>query len=361
MEYCPDICGASTQSRIGDSPGFINCFLIVPNFWTRIGALNLQRLKRRPKHKMKILVVDDSRLIRQIVTECLKGYGHEIVYAENGYEGLQYVADHSIDLILMDVEMPNLNGIEATKAIRELKKADWFPIIFLTTRDDDTTFSNGIMAGGDAYLLKPIKPLRLQHTIVAMERIYLMRQKLKQAQQEMQKLNQELEHLSLYDQLTGLANRRYFDNTLDRQFALASRHKSPLSLIICDVDFFKIYNDSYGHQKGDECLSKVGKVLAEQAKRPTDLACRYGGEEFTVILPTTNLQGAKFIAENMRQAVFDCGIPHLGSKVADRVSLSLGVATYNGQYPKAMELTKAADSALYKAKERGRNRVEVAQ
>lgn len=309
---------------------------------------------------MKILIVDDSRLIRQIVTECLKHFGHDLAYAENGSECLKYVAEHNVDLILMDVEMPNLNGVEATKAIRELKQADWFPIIFLTTRDDDVTFTNGIMAGGDAYLLKPINPLRLQHTIVAMERIYLMRQRLKQAQQEMEKLNQELEHLSLYDQLTGLANRRHFDNTLEAQFAWARRHKSPLSLIICDVDFFKIYNDSYGHQQGDDCLAQVGRILQAQTKRPTDLACRYGGEEFTVILPETHAQGARTFAENLRLAVLDQAIPHAGSKVSDRVSLSLGAATYIGQYQRAMELTKAADRALYKAKENGRNRVESA-
>ena len=187
-----------------------------------------------------------------------------------------------------------------------------------------------------------------------------MRQKLKRAQQETQKLNQELEHLSYYDQLTGLANRRHFDNTLERQFAWARRHKSPLSLIICDVDFFKIYNDSYGHQQGDDCLSKVGKVLREQARRPTDLACRYGGEEFTVILPETNLLGARVLGESLRQAVYEQAIPHSGSKVADRVSLSLGVATYHGQYHQVAELLKAADEALYKAKEHGRNRMEVA-
>ena len=309
---------------------------------------------------MKILVADDSRLIRQIVTECLKDFEHDLVYAENGVDCLQCVTNHNVDLILMDVEMPNLNGIDATKAIRELKDSDWFPIIFLTTKDDDKAYADGIMAGGDAYLLKPINPLRLRHTIVAMERIYLMRQKLKLAQQEMQKLNQELEHLSLYDELTGLANRRHFDNTLSQQFAWARRNKLPLSLIICDVDFFKIYNDSYGHQQGDDCLSKVGKVLQDHARRPTDLACRYGGEEFAIILPETNLQGAKWVAEDIRQAIFDQAIPHRGSKVADRVSMSLGVALYNGQYHQANELINAADGALYKAKEQGRNRVEVA-
>lgn len=309
---------------------------------------------------MKILVADDSRLIRQIVTECLKYSEHDVVYAENGFECVQYITHNSVDLILMDVEMPQLNGFEATKAIRELKKDDWFPIIFLTTRDDDTAYANGIMAGGDAYLLKPINPSRLQYTIVAMERIYRMRQKLKQAQQELQKLNQELQHLSLYDQLTGLANRRHFDNTLTQQFALARRNKSPLCLIICDVDFFKIYNDSYGHQQGDGCLSKVGSILQSWARRPTDLACRYGGEEFAVILPDTPLQVAKTVAENIRHAIFEQAIPHAGSKVADRVTMSLGVAIYNGQYQQPKELITAADDALYKAKQRGRNRVEVA-
>jgi diguanylate cyclase (GGDEF)-like protein len=126
------------------------------------------------------------------------------------------------------------------------------------------------------------------------------------------------------------------------------------------VDFFKIYNDTYGHQQGDACLSQIGKVLAKQANRPTDLACRYGGEEFTVILPDTPAQGARLVAESIRQAIFEQQMPHSGSKVAGYVSLSLGVATYNGQFRQSVEMTKAADAALYVAKEHGRNRVEVA-
>lgn len=309
---------------------------------------------------MKILVVDDSKTIRMLVAECLKTLGHEVAYAENGYDCLQYVADQVVDLILMDVEMPTLNGFDATKAIREIKKDDWFPIIFLTTHSDDDSFANGILAGGDAYLLKPLNPLRLQLTVIAMERIYLMRQKLFNAQKALQHLNLELERLSLFDQLTGLANRRNFDNTLERQFAGAKRNKSPLSVIICDVDFFKIYNDTYGHQQGDDCLAQIGKILAGQTKRANDLACRYGGEEFTVILPDTNSPGAVTVAESIRQAIFAQKVLHSGSKVANYVSLSLGVATYNGQFRQPAEITKAADVALYKAKEQGRNRVEVA-
>jgi diguanylate cyclase (GGDEF)-like protein len=308
---------------------------------------------------MKILIVDDSKSIRMLVAECLKTLGHEVNYAENGADCLQFVADNAVDLILMDVEMPNINGVEATKAVRELKKDDWFPIIFLTTHSDDDSFANGILAGGDAYLLKPLNPLRLQLTVLAMERIYLMRQKLYNTQKQLQQANLELERLSLYDQLTGLANRRNFDNSLSRQFAWARRNKSPLSVIIGDVDYFKLFNDRYGHQQGDECLSKVAQAIAGQTKRPNDLACRYGGEEFTVILPETNLQGARAVAESIREAVFEKNIPHAASRVADRVSMSLGVATYNGQFRDGSEITRAADAALYNAKESGRNRVEV--
>jgi len=307
---------------------------------------------------MKVLVVDDSKVIRMLVAECITSLGHEIIHAVNGEEAVKYIKNNSVDLVLMDVEMPEMNGFQATSAIRALKPDDWFPIIFLTTKQDDDSFTSGILAGGDAYLAKPINPLRLQLTITAMERIYVMRQKLQIAQNGLLKANKELEYLAMYDQLTGLANRRNFDETLERQFNLAKRNKVPLSVIICDIDFFKIYNDTYGHQKGDDCLAAIAKIIGETPERPTDKACRYGGEEFTLVLPDTNLQGGLIIAEKIRQAVFDANVMHEGSKVAPCVTLSLGLATYTGQVQTDDELIKAADQALYRAKENGRNRVE---
>ncbi|MBS3964526.1 MAG: diguanylate cyclase [Methylomonas sp.] len=309
---------------------------------------------------MKILVVDDSKAIRQLVGECVKSLGHEVVFADDGEACVHHVAENEVDLVLMDVEMPRLNGVEATKIIREHKKADWFPIIFLTTRVDDDSFADGILAGGDAYLNKPLNPLRLQLTVIAMERIYLMRQRLYQAQRDLKIANEELERLSLFDALTDLANRRHFDASIEREFALARRNKSPLSVIFCDVDFFKLYNDSYGHRQGDVCLVRVAESIKRCVRRPSDMAARYGGEEFIVLLPSTHLQGARHLAEMIRQAVWDCALPHQASKIAQQVSLSLGVATYNGQYVRHQELVEAADSALYKAKEQGRNRVEIA-
>lgn len=307
---------------------------------------------------MKVLVVDDSKVIRMLVAECVTSLGHQIIHAESGEIAIQCIKEDDIDLVLMDVEMPGMNGFETTTAIRELDADDWFPIIFLTTHIDDDSFGNGILAGGDAYLPKPLNPLRLQLTITAMERIYNMRAKLHDAQKGLQKANKQLEQLALYDELTGLANRRNFDETLNRQFKLAQRTKSPLSLIICDIDFFKIYNDTYGHQKGDTCLASVAKVLGNIPTRPTDKVCRYGGEEFTIILPNTNLQGGLQVAEDLRQAVFIQNIKHEGSKVAACVTLSLGLATYTGTVKAPDELLKLADDALYRAKENGRNCIE---
>ena len=309
---------------------------------------------------MKVLVVDDSQSIREVVAECARSLGHEIVYAKNGSQALECVEDNSLDLdlVLMDIEMPGLNGFEVTRAIRKMEDLEWFPIIFISERADDNSFADGILAGGDAYLSKPINPLRLQLTIVAMERIYSVRKKLQAAQKDLIIANKALEKISLSDKLTGISNRRDFDNALETEFKLAKRNKSPLSLIICDIDFFKNYNDSYGHQKGDECLTTVANLLANIPIRPTDKVSRYGGEEFTVLLPGTDLQGGLHVSERLRQSIVSDHIEHKSSKISSHVTLSLGFATYTGQFFSYNELLKAADEALYRAKNNGRNRVE---
>ena len=308
---------------------------------------------------MKVLVVDDSESIRTLVAECAKALGHEVFYAENGDQAIQCVEDHNVDLVLMDIEMPGKNGFEITSEIRGMEDIDWFPIIFISAKMDDDSFANGILSGGDAYVQKPINPVRLQLTITAMERIHVMRQKLQAAQTDLVVANKELERLALSDQLTGLPNRRNFDETLHRQFLLAKRNKSPLTFIICDIDFFKLYNDHYGHQQGDECLAAVAKIIGSIPGRPTDKACRYGGEEFTVVLPDTNLLGGTVIAEKLRKAVVDAAIEHKYSTISSYVTLSVGFSTFTGQFKVEEELIKAADEALYRAKKNGRNRVET--
>jgi len=307
---------------------------------------------------MKVLVVDDSKTIREVVASCVTALGHEVLQAESGEQAIDRVVENDVDLVLMDVEMAGINGFDTTRKIREMVGIDWFPIIFITSKIDDESFANGILAGGDAYLVKPINPVRLQLTITAMERIYAMRQKLQTVQKELLIANKKFKVLALYDELTGLANRRSFDDTLERQFKLAKRNKNPLSLIMCDIDFFKIYNDSHGHQQGDKCLVAIAKIIGSVPSRPTDRACRYGGEEFTVILPETDLQGGLYVAEKLRRLIVDEKIKHGGSKVASYVTLSLGLVTYTGQCSTQAELLKMADDALYRAKDNGRNRVE---
>ncbi|MGR9114565.1 MAG: GGDEF domain-containing response regulator [Gammaproteobacteria bacterium] len=309
---------------------------------------------------MKILVIDDSQSMRLLISKWVSSLGHQVFHAETGQQGVDYVKQNDVDLIMMDIEMPDLNGFETTRAIRELNADDWFPIIFLTSKTDDESYAKGVKAGGDAYLVKPINPLRLQMQILAMERIYKMRLKLQSVQNELLLANQALTHTSLHDQLTGLANRRHFDINLPREFEQAKREKEPLSLIMCDIDYFKAYNDYYGHVAGDGCLKKVAETIASLSHRATDLLCRYGGEEFAVILPRTDLHGGLKVAEKIREAVVAEQIPHRGSKAGEWVSLSLGLATYKGQFKSITDLMEAADNALYRSKKNGRNCVQTA-
>jgi len=308
---------------------------------------------------MKILIIDACKLSRTIVDECASVLGHEVYHASNGKEGLAFSKENHLDLILIEPDMPDLNGFVATKAIRAYKKEDWVPIVFITSRSDPEFYSNGMLVGVDAFLLKPINQSHLQLQITAMERICLMRNKL-QGQKKLIMANEHLTKLAMFDQLTGLPNRRHFEETLNREFSLAKRDKASLSIIMCDIDFFKVYNDKFGHQEGDKCLRKIAEAIDEVLTRPADLASRYGGEEFVVVLPRTDMAGGLKVAEKIREAVYEKNIPLLGSKGDLRVTLSLGLANYKGQYKSVEELIKAADDALYKGKKNGRNRVEKA-
>lgn len=178
------------------------------------------------------------------------------------------------------------------------------------------------------------------------------------ARQELQQANEKLLEQSRSDALTGIANRRHFDETLEREMRRARRSITPLSLIICDIDYFKLYNDNYGHLDGDECLVQVAATMKATFRRSGDLCARYGGEEFVVVMPDTDADSARLMAERLRQSIWELAVPHTGSKIADRVSLSIGVATLLPSDTRSMEkFIMAADEALYLAKSMGRNRV----
>lgn len=308
---------------------------------------------------MKALVIDDTLISLTLVSHQLRRMGIEPLVAQDGAAGIELFKQHRPDLILLDVVMPGLNGYEVAKRIRQLERdGDWTPIIFLSARTSDEDLERGFAVGGDDYLIKPISEVVLTAKVRSMQRIAQMRYSLVVLTRRLDEANRELTRLSAVDGMTGIANRRQFDEFLGREWARGTRHETEISVLMCDVDFFKQYNDLYGHQAGDECLRVVAQTLAARVKRPTDLVARYGGEEFVVILPDTGVDGARQLAEAIRGDVERLAIAHSEGR-GGVVTLSLGVAcrvpSRDGMGSAA--LVKAADDALYFAKGAGRNRV----
>ena len=297
---------------------------------------------------MKVLIVDDQRSMRMISQSVVQDMGHETLEAPSGQEAIDACNREKVDLILMDVEMPGLSGFETAKVIRE-QNSIWFPIIFVSAKTDPKFFVEGIKSGGDIYLFKPIIPEVLQSMIKAMERIA-------SYQEELHGAKIQMELLAHRDQLTGLVNRRGLDNAIELEFNKAKKDKSPLSIIMVDVDQFKPFNDNRGHQEGDDCLAIVGSTLQKAMCRPSDIVARYGGEEFVIILPNTDTDGALLVGERVTLAFTELAYPHNHSTVAPHVTVSGGIAELKHQQS-AAELIKEADSTLYLAKDTGRNKI----
>lgn len=297
---------------------------------------------------MNVLIVDDQRVMREISKSIAEELGHKTFLAENGEQAIQLVTSNKVDLILLDVEMPGLNGFQTAQTIRK-KVTVWFPIIFLSARTEPDFFVEGIRSGGDAYLYKPIVPEVLAAMIRAMERITLTQEELHQAKIKM-------ETLAHRDALTNVVNRRGFDNAIQLEFEKAQSDNTPLTLLMMDVDHFKAYNDNYGHQTGDECLRKLSSIVTDALCRDHDLLARYGGEEFAILLPNTNLADAQIVATRILQKIADAAIPHEFSSCSNQVTISAGMAELKEQKT-VSELIESADQNLYLAKTQGRNQI----
>jgi diguanylate cyclase (GGDEF)-like protein len=316
---------------------------------------------------MKVLIADDSKVNRRVLVKYVNPEEHEIILASDGDEAIDLYKEHSrdLDLIIMDVEMPKKDGYTAARIIRDLsdEEQEWIPIIFLSARIDDDSISKGIESGGDDYLSKPISPAVLHAKMYAMKRIAEMRERLFKMTAELQELNadlsvanQILEELSVKDALTNLGNRRAFDAFLKRECAGALRGQKYLSLIMVDVDKFKVFNDTYGHQVGDKCLQVVGRAMQQSLPRATDFVARYGGEEFGIILPLTDKSGAEQVAEKLRQKVEEVKVPLGTDDSFTKVTISLGIITTdNPDFLVPDKMIHSADEALYQSKENGRN------
>ncbi len=313
--------------------------------------------------ELKVMVVEDSKVTMKALCNYLKHMGvSNLLTAVTGQEAIELFRKHHPDIILLDVILPDIDGFDIARKFRSIEKGDeWAAIIFLSSMDKDEDVALGIEAGGDDYLLKPISEVVLKAKMNAMRRLVEMQRALVEVTQEFNLANKELQRLSTTDGLTGIANRRFFDQLSLREWRRCKRTKKPLALVMVDVDHFKKYNDTYGHQAGDECLKSVAAQVARAAPRASDLAARYGGEEFVLVLGETTVDAAKWVANNIRQHVADLNMPHSASNIG-HVSVSCGVASLLPIEGMTFEiLLKTADEALYKAKKQGRNTVVCAE
>ena len=299
-----------------------------------------------PSKPATILVVDDAPSNLVILTESLRAE-FDVRIATSGPEALRLVGEVPPDLILLDILMPDMDGYEVCRRLKSVPSTSNIPVIFLTAKGDVADETLGLAIGAVDYIIKPVSIPIVQARV--------------RTHVELKRRGDLLETLSMRDGLTGIANRRRFDDTLERAWRQSLRNATPLSLVMADIDHFKAYNDTYGHMAGDECLRSVARTLEAALKRPGDLAARYGGEEFAMVLEDTTLSGAAHLAENMRRAVADLGLEHQGSCVCGVVTVTLGVATAvprPGQLPET--LLRTADRKLYEAKVAGRDRVLAA-
>lgn len=295
--------------------------------------------------KPALLIVDDQPVILQSLYTIFAD-DYEVFVASNGKQALAFCQVQLPDLILLDVSMPGMDGYETCQHLQANPLTADIPIIFVTASNQHDDETRGLEAGAVDFISKPVNP----SVVKARVRTHI----------KLKLQSDTLRRLSLTDGLTGVANRRQFDETLLKEWRRCSRSHLPLSLIFIDVDYFKRYNDCYGHQLGDECLKTVAKVLRQGLKRPADLLARYGGEEFVCLLPETPLEGARQTANALEAAVRALALPHAQSDVAAVLTISLGVAAAEaavGDDPAA--LLDAADKLLYQAKEAGRAQVKA--
>ena len=308
-----------------------------------------------PEPTTCILIVDDHEDNIEVLKVRLESWGYSTASAYNGHDALKYVHATPPDLILLDVMMPEISGIEVARQIKGNKALPFIPIIMQTALDSTEDKVEGLEAGADDYITKPIDFAELKARLRSMLRIKRLQEALEEREKELLEVNEQLRHMSQTDALTGLDNRRHLNERIDEMFAHAKRLEEPFSIVMCDLDKFKSVNDTYGHQAGDEVLKQLALLLREEA-REIDRVGRYGGEEFMLLLPGAELDDAVSFAERVRKRIEGHTFTFPGGTLT-RTS-SFGVAGW--PHPKIREcddLVRTADDALYVAKETGRNKV----
>lgn len=293
---------------------------------------------RRPR----LLIVDDQPIMIRMLHQIFAAE-HEVFMATSGENALAQCRSNRPDLILLDVEMPGMSGLEVCRQIQADPELRDLPVIFVTAHSDGEAEALCWDSGGVDFICKPVSPRTAMARVKAHLRLKFQADLLRR--------------MAFLDGLTGVANRRYFDEKLAEELKRSRRFARPLALLLIDIDFFKRYNDALGHQAGDSCLQQVAACIKKQMNRPADLAARYGGEEFSCILPETDEVGSLAVAKTLEAAVRDLQIPHPTSDVAEVVTVSIGVAsTRITGAQTAEELIAKTDECLYEAKRAGRGR-----
>lgn len=328
-------------------------------------------------HKANILVVDDQPDNLRVLSSMLKERGYSVRKALSGHMALTACQTEPPDLVLLDINMPEMDGYEVCACLKADEKTRDISVIFISVLDDVFDKIKAFRVGGIDYITKPFQTeevvIRVENQLTIKQLQIRLKQKNRLLEEQnalllqeiekrrlteaaLQKANEQLKQLACSDSLTGISNRRYFDEYLQREWQRAAREQIPLSLILGDIDYFKSYNDTYGHQAGDDCLKQVAGAIRRAVKRPADLVARYGGEEFAVLLPNTSSAGAVHVAQMIQLEVQRLNIVHSPFCASKHITLSLGISTIipSPQILPAV-LISDTDKALYEAKAQGRN------
>lgn len=317
--------------------------------------------------KVKILIVDDLKENHLVMESVLTDPDLIIIKAMSGEEALSLCLEHDFAVIFMDVQMPEMDGFETTEILRSIEKTKYIPVIFVTAiSKEQKSIFKGYEVGAIDYLPKPIDPIILRSKARVFKELYLQRIMIqKQALELEERLNElmmvqqekdSIENLSIHDFLTQIYNRRGIDKFTDMHWKNCLRYQLPYSVIMIDIDEFKKYNDNYGHINGDEVLKKVAAAIKKSLFRAEDFVGRYGGEEFLVVMPNVNLEGAEIVAVRIQQEIKEANIKHEYCSVSNIITVSMGVASVipHGTM-NSKELVDQADKLLYIAKNNGRN------
>lgn len=296
--------------------------------------------------KPLILIVDDIIENIKVVGDILRDAGYSIAVADSGAEALSTIVNIKPDMILLDIQMPEMDGYEVCRRVKSEEVSAGIPVVFLTAKSDIDEIVKGFDVGGVDYITKPFNSREL----LARVKTHL----------ELKFYREKIEQMSLHDEITKVPNKRFFNKFFELEWRRAVREKTEMSVIFIDIDYFKNYNDTYGHLQGDKCLALIAGAIQKCAERAGDFMARFGGEEFICILPNTSREGAMTVAKEMKQSVIDLKMEHRTSTVYPYVTISIGIITCYPHNEISMDkILIEADNALYSAKKNGRNRIEA--